>query len=104
MHDFLSANPESLGPEAYARYARDMGLDAGTFKTCIESDKYVADIRESGKGAAGIGITGTPSFVVGTVNGDTLDGIKIVGAQPYAVFEEVIRYFLSAQPEGKTAN
>jgi protein-disulfide isomerase len=104
MHDILSANPESLGPEAYARYARDMGLDAGTFKTCIESDKYVADIRESGKGAAGIGITGTPSFVVGTVNGDTLDGIKIVGAQPYAVFEEVIRYFLSAQPEGKTAN
>lgn len=104
MHDLLSANPDALGPEAYARYARDIGLDAGAFKACIESDKHVADILESGKGAVGIGITGTPSFVVGTVTGDTLDGIRIVGAQPYAVFEEVIRYFIAAQPGGKAAN
>lgn len=104
MHDILSANPDSLGPEAYARYAREIGLDPGAFKACIESDKYVADIRESGKRAAGIGITGTPSFIVGTVTGDTLDGIKIVGAQPYAIFEEVIRHFIAAQSGGKATN
>lgn len=104
MHDVLSANPNSLGPDAYAKYARDIGLDAGAFKGCIESDKYLADIRGSGQGAGTIGINGTPSFVVGTVKGDTLDGTKIIGAQPYAVFEEVIKYFIAAQPGGKAAN
>jgi len=104
MHDILSSNPNSLGPEAYAKYASAIGLDSGAFKACIESDKYVTDIRESGKGADSIGIAGTPSFVVGTVTGDTLDGIKIVGAQPYAVFEMVIKEYLAAQPGGKATN
>jgi protein-disulfide isomerase len=104
MHDLLSANPNSLGPEAYAKYASEIGLDAETFKACVESDKYLADIRESGQGAARIGITGTPSFVVGTAKGDTVDGIKIVGAQPYSVFEKTIKDTLAAQPRGKTAN
>jgi len=98
MHDILSANPDALGAEAYARYARDISLDAGAFKACTESDKHVEDIRESGKGAGSVGITGTPSFVVGTVTGDTLDGIRIVGAQPYAVFEMVIKEYIAAQP------
>jgi len=102
MHDVLSANPNSLGPEAYEKFARDLGLDAGTFKVCIESDKHLANIRESGKGAAGIGITGTPSFIVGTVNGDTLNGIKIVGAQPYQVFEKAIKDFLATQSRGES--
>jgi protein-disulfide isomerase len=104
MHDLLSANPNSLGPNAYAKYARDIGLNADAFKTCIESDKHLADIRGSGQGAATIGITGTPSFVVGTVKGDTLDGIKIVGAQPFTVFEKVIKDYLATRPVGKTAN
>ena len=104
MHDLISANPNSLGPEAYAKYARDLGLDAGPFNACIESDKYITDIRESGKGAAGIGITGTPSFVVGTVKGDTLNGIKIVGAQPYPVFEKAIKDSLATQPRGNPPN
>jgi protein-disulfide isomerase len=100
MHDILSMNPDALGPEAYAKYARDIGLDAEAFKTCAGSDKYIAEIRESGKGAGGVGITGTPSFVVGTVTGDTLDGIKIVGAHPYAVFEKAIEDSIAAQSGG----
>jgi protein-disulfide isomerase len=104
MHDLLSANPNSLGTEAYAKYASEIGLDAGAFKACTESDKFIADIRENGKGAATIGITGTPSFVVGTVKGDTLNGVKIIGAQPYAVFEKAIKDSIAAQPGGKAGN
>lgn len=104
MHDLLSENPNTLGPESYAKYARDLGLDAESFKTCADGDKYLAEIRGSGQGANAIGITGTPSFVIGTVKGDTLDGIKIVGAQPYPVFERAIKDFLAAQPPGKTKN
>jgi hypothetical protein len=42
------------GPESYTKYASNLGLDAGTFKSCIESDKYLADIRASGQGAGAI--------------------------------------------------
>jgi protein-disulfide isomerase len=104
MHDLLSADPNSLGPETYARYARDIGLDASAFKSCVESDKHLAEIRRSGEVAASIGIRGTPSFVVGTVKGDTLDGIKIVGAQPYAIFEKAIKDYIGSQAGGKAAN
>ena len=42
--------------------------------------------------AAQIGVTGTPSFVLGaTVKDGRFQGAKIVGAQSYAVFEEKIR-------------
>jgi protein-disulfide isomerase len=104
MHDLLSASPTTLGPESYTKYAGNLGLDAGAFKSCIESEKHLADIRASGQGAGAIGISGTPSFVIGTVTGDTLDGIKIIGAQPYPVFEKAIKDYLAAQPAGKAAN
>lgn len=101
MHNLLSANPNTLGPESYALYARDLGLDAEAFAACVESEKHVAEIRGSGQEANRIGITGTPSFVLGAVKGDTLEGIKIVGAQAYAVFEKAIKDVLAAQPRGK---
>ena len=42
------------GPESFTKYTSSLGLDAGTFKSCIESDKYLADIRVSGLGAGAI--------------------------------------------------
>jgi len=104
MHNLLSENPNTLGPESYAKYTRDLGLDAEAFKACVDGDKYLAEIRESGQGANAIGITGTPSFVIGTVKGDTLDGIKVIGAQPFPVFEKVINGYLARQAGGKPAN
>jgi protein-disulfide isomerase len=103
MHDLLSANPKSLGLEFYTKYASNLGLDATSFKSCIESDKHLADIRESGQGAGAIGITGTPSFVIGTVKDDTLNGVKIVGARPYSVFEKAIKDILATQTGAKAA-
>src|SRR5512139_3746956 len=42
------------GPESFTKYASNLGLDAGTFKSCIESDKYLADIWASGQGEGAI--------------------------------------------------
>ena len=36
-------------------------------------------------------ITGTPSFVLGRKNGDSLTGTLIVGAQPLAYFDNAIK-------------
>jgi predicted DsbA family dithiol-disulfide isomerase len=46
--------------------------------------------------ATRLGITGTPSFVVGTIRGDLVDGTLIVGAQQVSVFEARIEELLKA--------
>jgi len=100
MHERLAANPSTLSPETYSRYAQELSLDAKAFQACLMSQKHLAAIRGSERTASALGITGTPSFVVGTVKGDTLEGVMIVGAQPYAAFDRTIREILSS-PSGK---
>jgi protein-disulfide isomerase len=42
-----------------------------------------------------VGVSGTPSFVLGaTTPGATVEGQKIVGAQPFPVFEARIKALL----------
>ena len=62
---------------------------------CVESDKYRADIdRDLAEGQA-IGVTGTPSFVLGRTGGDRVDGVRLVGAKPYAVFDAKLKELLA---------
>ena len=103
MHERLSANPSTLGPETYSRFAQELSLDAAAFQACLAGEKHVAAIRGKEQAAAAAGINGTPSFIVGTVKGDTLDGVVIVGAQPYAAFDRAIREIL-APPAGQKPN
>jgi protein-disulfide isomerase len=97
MYDLLSANFSLLGPEAYAMHAKKLSLDPEAFKACVDSDRHLADIRTSVQEAAAAGIRSTPSFLIGTVKGDTLEGTWIKGAQPYAVFEKTIMEILKGR-------
>ena len=42
MHDHLFANQQQLQPEALEQHAATLGLNAGAFKTCLDSNKYVS--------------------------------------------------------------
>ena len=54
-----------------------------------------AEVDNDIKDANAIGITGTPGFVVGTLDGDgNVTGTRISGAYPYANFEQAIRNYL----------
>ncbi len=103
MHDRLSAHFSSLGPDAYARFARELSLDVQEFRSCLDSDRHMADIQASARGAGAIGIGATPSFVVGTISGNVLEGVRITGAQPYGVFEKAITDLLAARPGERAA-
>jgi protein-disulfide isomerase len=94
MHELLSADPEAVGPDSYGRFAIALSLDTKAFDACLASDRHLDEIRASRDGAAAAGIRGTPSFVVGVARGETLDGVGITGAQPYAVFEQAINEYL----------
>jgi protein-disulfide isomerase len=95
LKDVLIRNSDRLTPDLITALAREAALDMTAFKTCMESDRHLAEIRESSAAAQGIGINGTPSFVVGRMNGEYLDGVVVVGAQPIGAFAPLIDELLA---------
>jgi predicted DsbA family dithiol-disulfide isomerase len=88
MHDRLFENSKKLEP--LTAHAVSIGLNAGTFDTCMASDESAAEIRKDMAVAHGVGITGTPGFVIGTTDPDDpskISGLLFVnGAMHYSAF------------------
>lgn len=69
------------------QYATELKLDSETFDLCIRSPQMANEVNQDYLEATNYGATGTPTFFVGNEN----DGfIKLVGAQPYSAFKNVI--------------
>lgn len=70
MHDALfRGQPEWAGksrPERFfERYARDLGLDVGTWEQCYESGTHTPRIMGNAREGERLGVRSTPTFVVG---------------------------------------
>ena len=81
-HDKLFAGPPNSSPEFFKGLAKEVGLDAVTFETCLGSGKYQAAIKEDIAEGNRVGVGGTPAFFV--------NGRLITGAQPLEAFTRVI--------------
>ncbi len=68
------------------KFASDLSLDLPTFDKCITDNKYEQKVLDNQKFGQQIGIDGTPSFVI--FSGQKI--VKVVGAQPLSVFEQVL--------------
>ncbi len=69
------------------QYATSMGLESASFDSCLSSPSMADEVNADFLQAASYGATGTPTFFIGNEK----DGfIKLVGAQPYAVFQRMI--------------
>ena len=73
--------------DTFEQYALELGLNTSDFNTCLESGKYVDEVKKDLRDRVSYGITGTPGFFIGN---DELGYVKIIGAQPYPVFERLI--------------
>ena len=73
--------------EAHPDVAKSLGLDYAAWETCVDSGKYIAAVEADGAEAAGLGISGTPAFLV--------NGILISGARPKESFTRIIEAELS---------
>lgn len=80
--DKLFSGEYSLGSQAYTQYARDLGLDAQAFEECVSSGRHQAEVMADLEWAANLGVRSTPTFFI--------NGIPLVGAQPYDIFKQVI--------------
>jgi predicted DsbA family dithiol-disulfide isomerase len=71
-----------LSDEAYQKYATRLGMNVQSFQECMESNRYEAEVQADYQFAADLGVRSTPTFFI--------NGIAIVGAQPFDVFKQVI--------------
>ena len=97
----LFQNQSQLLPENLEQYAKQAGIDAAAFSTCLNSDRFEAMFEKDAQAAASERITGTPTFVIGTLRkNQTVIGKRVVGAQPYPVFQGEIDRLLNATNPG----
>lgn len=82
MHDKMFDNQQALSVDQLKGYAKDLGLNTTQFNTCLDSgSKAKAISADMAKGQAA-GVEGTPTFII--------NGVPVVGAQPYSAFSSVI--------------
>jgi predicted DsbA family dithiol-disulfide isomerase len=62
-------------------------IDLGVFRSCLESEKYKGEIQSDLDVADAAQIDRTPTFVIARTDKSSLDGVRMVGAQPYAKFQ-----------------
>lgn len=82
FHDSLLSGGLDLGREAYVQYATRLGLDVEALLACLDSGKYQEEVEADARYAAGLGVSGTPTFFI--------NGRPLVGAQPLSQFQEII--------------
>lgn len=93
FHDMLYTNwsGENTGWAStthLTEFAKQLGLNQSQFDQCMNQSKYIPIIRDSVSDANNLGLTGTPDFfIIGPDNSVT----KVVGAQPYSVFDEIFK-------------
>jgi protein-disulfide isomerase len=75
-------NQGAFSKENLKQMAVDMGLDSATFDECLDSGKFTEQVQLETQTARQLGVTSTPAFVI--------NGVAVMGAQPFAVFEQAI--------------
>jgi len=96
MRHVMIVNADQLKADKLMTYAADIKLDVPKFKSCLDSDKYRDDIDKQMQEGMAAGVTGTPSFVIGRLENDKVVGVRMVGAMPYAQFDQKIKEMLVA--------
>ena len=90
-HDKLFSEEVELGSAAYTQYASELGLDMAKFKDCLSSQRYKAEVTADYQYGSNLGVRSTPTFFI--------NGIALIGAQPYETFKQIIDKELSGQPQ-----
>ncbi len=89
MSDELLANQGRLERDHLEGYARDLGLDLDTWRTCTDDPSWDAKIDAGLKDGRDAGVTSTPTFFV--------NGLMLTGAHSYDRFVALVDQELAAE-------
>ncbi len=87
-HDYLYKNqpPESdtsmYNTDTLTQTAVSLGLDGNSFRSCLDSKKYAGKVTQDQTDGQKAGVSGTPTIFI--------NGLSVVGAQPYSAFKTAI--------------
>jgi protein-disulfide isomerase len=91
LYDYIWTNWYGAGRSAegltaydghYEELAQSVGLDLDAFRSCVSSGRTRSIVTASHQEGLADGVTGTPTFLV--------NGQRVVGAQPFALFAQLI--------------
>jgi protein-disulfide isomerase len=82
MHDKMFANQQALDRASLEKYAGEIGLDVGKFKSDLDSGKFKDAVNKDVEYAKTVNVNGTPAFFV--------NGHFINGAMPFENFAQII--------------
>ncbi|NPV66804.1 MAG: DsbA family protein [Anaerolineae bacterium] len=92
-HDVLFANQQSLtSDEALVSLAADLGVDTEAMATCLADELHADEVQKDFTDGMALGVRGTPAFFI--------NGRPVIGAQPLAVFQQIIDAELAAPEAG----
>jgi protein-disulfide isomerase len=97
MRDALVRGFKQLGAPFITSVAEGLKLDMAAFNACASSTRFDAAITQDMNEGRAVNVEGTPTFVLGRTSPQGIDGVLIVGAQPFAAFDAKIKEML-AQP------
>ena len=98
-HDWLYKNqpPETdtsmYTNEKLASASATLGMNDSQFKQCLDANKYNSQVSSDMSDGQSAGVSGTPSFVIGKLDGSgtkIVQGTVVVGAVPYSEFKQAI--------------
>ncbi len=91
FHDKVFGNQSKIGAQGmtadqinqqYKAWAQELGLNTTQFNSCLDSEKYKAQVTADQNDGKAAGTNGTPTFYI--------NGTQLVGAQPYDAFKAAL--------------
>ncbi len=88
-HNLLFSGQKELSQDTFLAYAQSLKLNMDNFKKCVEERRYQKEVQADYDFAAKLGVRSTPTFFV--------NGLAVVGAQPFEVFDQIISLELAGK-------
>jgi protein-disulfide isomerase len=98
MHDLLFQDRRRLADADLTRYAAQIGLEPAGFQTCMKS-VTTPKVRADLAAAEALGISSTPTFLLGTLEASSAVRVKhrISGARPVEDFQKALDALLAQE-------
>jgi len=91
MHNAIFNNPRNLNNEFYTKTATKLKMNTAIFKNCLKDSDVAKAVEKNIEYGNTLGVTGTPKFYIGKVNGDAINQVIVIsGAQGFAAFKRAI--------------
>lgn len=98
MHDSLFSEPAKLDQIGLGEHAESLALDLDMFRSCLAGGRHKHDIETDMQVAGALQNNGTPSFLIGKITGEEVEGSIIVGSQRLSAFEATLKEMGATPP------